>query len=109
MSNKNKKRDGIVFSTNPDYSYGGDAEQEPETLPPAEQKLYVRREVRNGKPAVVVKEFIGSRADLHALEKKLKQHCGVGGSAKEGEILIQGDLLDKVRAYLQQLGYKTKG
>jgi translation initiation factor 1 len=109
MSNKNKKRDGIVFSTNPDYSFGGDAEQEPETLPPGEQKLYVRREVRNGKPAVVVKEFIGSRADLQALEKKLKQHCGVGGSAKDGEILIQGELLDKVRAYLQQLGYRTKG
>ena len=109
MSNKNKKRDGIVFSTNPDYSFGGDAEQEPETLPPGEQKLYVRREVRNGKPAVVVKEFIGSRADLQALEKKLKQHCGVGGSAKDGEILIPGELLDKVRAYLQQLGYRTKG
>lgn len=109
MSNKNKKRDGIVYSTNPDYSYSDDSTSEPATLAPGSQKLYVRREVRNGKPCVVVKEFIGKSEDLNELGKKLKTHCGVGGSCKEGDILIQGDLKDKVKAYLEKLGYRTKG
>jgi translation initiation factor 1 len=71
--------------------------------------LYVRREVRNGKPCVVIKEFIGSAQDLKELERKLKNHCGVGGSAKEGDIIIQGDLHAKVKSFLQGQGYKTKG
>lgn len=109
MSNKNKRRDGIVYSTNPDFEYRNEANQEPETLPPSSQTLYVRREMRNGKPVMVVKDFIGSTEDLRDLEKKLKQHCGVGGSSKDGDILIQGDVKEKVIAFLQKAGYKTKG
>lgn len=109
MSNKNKKREGIVYSTNPDFEYREAGSHEPDTLQPEQQKLYVRREVRNGKPVVVVKDFIGKREDLQLLEKSLKQHCGVGGSSKDGDILIQGDLLDKVRQFLQGRGYRTKG
>jgi translation initiation factor 1 len=108
--NKNRKhRDGIVYSTNPDhqYEYGGSKEQK--TLPPSEQILYLRREVRNGKPVTVVKEFVGTGDDLKELEKKLKNHCGVGGSSKDGDILIQGENKDKIQAFLQKLGYKTKG
>lgn len=105
---KNKNRDGIVYSTNPDYDYGNQGDEE-ETVSPSLQTLYVRREVRNGKPVVVVKEFRGKSDDLKELEKKLKNHCGVGGSSKDGDILIQGDNKDKVVAFLQKLGYKTKG
>lgn len=107
---KNKKlREGIVYSTNPDHQYSYEGDEEAETLPPSQQTLYLRRENRNGKPAVVVKEFIGSAEDLKALENKLKNYCGVGGSSKDGEIIIQGDNKDKIQAYLQQQGYKTKG
>jgi translation initiation factor 1 len=109
MSNKNKHKSGIVYSTNPDYHYNDGFDEEQETLPPAQQKLYVRREVRNGKPCVVIKEFVGSGDDLKSLEKALKSHCGVGGSAKDGDIIIQGDLHAKVKAYLEGKGYKTKG
>jgi translation initiation factor 1 len=108
MSNKNKRRDGIVFSTNPDYDYGSN-DREQDTPDPAKQLLYVRREVRNGRPVVVVKEFRGRTADLEALGKQLKSHCGVGGTVKDGDIQIQGDFKEKVQAYLHKLGYKTKG
>lgn len=109
MSHKNKKRDGIVYSTNPDFEYQGFEEDEAETLPPSQQTLYVRRENRNGKPVVVVKDFIGKNEDLKTLEKQLKNHCGVGGTSKDGEIMIQGDLKEKVQLFLQKTGYKTKG
>ncbi len=108
MSNKNKNKNGVVYSTDPNFSYNSESEEQ-ETLPVTQQVLYVRREVRNGKPCVVIKEFIGSSNDLKDLERKLKNHCGVGGSAKEGDIIIQGDLHTKVKSYLQGLGYKTKG
>ena len=108
MSNKNKNKSGVVYSTNPNYSYDDDA-SEAETLAASQQKLYVRREVRNGKPCVVIKEFVGSSDDLKALEKALKSHCGVGGSAKDGDIFIQGDFHAKVKSYLEGKGYKTKG
>lgn len=109
MGKNKKNRDGIVYSTNPDYEYNYEGEREPETLSPAQQMLYLRRENRNGKPVVVIKDFIGSSDDLRNLEKQLKNHCGVGGSSKDGEILIQGDNLEKVRIFLQKQGYKTKG
>jgi len=108
MSNKNKNKSGVVYSTNPNYSYEEDA-SEKETLGASQQKLYVRREVRNGKPCVVIKEFVGSADDLKALERALKSHCGVGGSAKDGDIIIQGDFHAKVKSYLEGKGYKTKG
>jgi translation initiation factor 1 len=109
MSNKNKGKEGIVYSTNPDFNYQNEENNELETLPPEKQRLYVRREVRSGKPTTVIKEFIGTQEDLKSLEKMLKQHCGVGGSSKDGEILIQGELTDKIKSFLQQKGYKTKG
>ena len=108
MSNKNKNKSGVVYSTNPNYSYDEDASDQ-EILATSQQKLYVRREVRNGKSCVVIKEFVGSSGDLKALERALKSHCGVGGSAKDGDIIIQGDFHAKVKSYLEGKGYKTKG
>ena len=108
MSNKNKNKSGVVYSTNPNYSYEEDASEQ-KTLAGSQQKLYVRREVRNGKPCVVIKEFVGSSDDLKALERALKSHCGVGGSAKDGDIIIQGDFHAKVKSYLEGKGFKTKG
>lgn len=108
MSNKNKNKAGIVYSTNPDFHYETDSEEQ-DTLESSQQKLYVRREVRNGKPCVVIKEFVGKSDDLKQLEKSLKNHCGVGGTSKEGDIIIQGDFAEKVKAFLVSKGYKTKG
>ncbi len=108
MSNKNKGKQGIVYSTNPDFEYDNH-DVEPETLAPEKQRLYVRREVRSGKPSTVIKEFVGSKEDLKDLEKQLKQYCGVGGSSKDGEIIIQGEVGEKVKDFLHKKGYKTKG
>ncbi len=108
MSNKNKGKQGIVYSTNPDFEFDNH-EAEPETLAPEKQRLYVRREVRSGKPSTVIKEFVGSKEDLKDLEKQLKQYCGVGGSSKDGEIIIQGEVGEKVKDFLHKKGYKTKG
>lgn len=100
---------GIVFSTNPDFHFD-EPEQEVETLAPSEQKLHVQmeRKGRGGKTATVVSGFVGSDDDLAALAKTLKTKCGVGGSAKDGLIIIQGDLTAKVRTILAQLGYNAK-
>lgn len=106
-----KKRDGVVFSTNPDFKYESSAmEEETATLPAEKQKLIVAidRSGRAGKQVTLVKGFIGSDDDLAALGKKLKTKCGVGGSVKDGEIIIQGDFRDKVVALLTQDGYKAK-
>jgi translation initiation factor 1 len=110
MGRKNKrKQSGIVYSTNPDYSYESDEPTQEETLPPSEQKLRVWRESKGGgKRVTVVRDFVGTDDDLKDLGKQLKSHCGVGGSTKEGEILIQGDQRDKVVAYLQKQGYSAK-
>ncbi|MEM9671950.1 MAG: translation initiation factor [Cyclobacteriaceae bacterium] len=110
MGRKNKRnQSGIVYSTNPDYSYESDEPNQEETLPLGEQKLRVWRESKGGgKRVTVVRDFVGSDDDLKDLGKKLKSHCGVGGSTKEREILIQGDQRDKVVAYLQKQGYAAK-
>lgn len=108
MSNKNKKRDGIVFSTDPGYEYQGFDESSEETLAPDQQKLRVmlERKGRGGKDVTIVHNFIGSQDDKEELTKKLKTYCGTGGSAKDGEIVIQGDQRDKVVKYLLDKGYK---
>ena len=106
-----KKRLGVVYSTNPDFQYTlEDTQEQAETLPPSRQKLTVTidRRQRAGKQVTLVSGFVGSDEDLKALGKTLKTRCGVGGTAKDGEITIQGDLRDKVTALLQEMGYKAK-
>ena len=105
-----KKRLGVVYSTNPDFQYTEAQEEEPVTLEPSRQRLIVRidRSGRAGKQVTLVQGFVGTQEDLAALGKALKVKCGVGGTAKDGEITIQGDLRDKVTALLQQMGYNAK-
>lgn len=105
-----KKRLGVVYSTNPDFKYENEQEEEVPTLPPGEQKLTVSLDKRNrgGKQVTLVTGFTGSREDLAELGRTLKIKCGVGGSAKDGEITIQGDVRDKVTALLMEMGYRAK-
>ncbi len=109
MSKKNKGI-GIVYSTNPNFQYQFDQEAEQETLPPSQQDLRVMidRKKRAGKSVTLVTGFIGKSEDLENLGKTLKTKCGCGGSAKEGEILIQGEFKEKVFSLLQDMGYKVK-
>ena len=99
----------MVYSTNPDYEPEDDYQEE-ETLSPDKQLLEVHLDKKNraGKIAVVVKKFVGTNEDLQELGKMLKASCGVGGSVKDGEIIIQGDKRDKVMEILNKKGYKTK-
>ena len=101
---------GVVYSTNPDYQYQYDTEPEAETLAPERQRLRVSldRHHRGGKTVTLVTGFVGTDDDLQVLGRMLKAKCGVGGSAKEGEIIIQGDQLEKVRQALIAGGYKIK-
>ena len=98
----------IVFSTNSDFNYG-DSEPQVETLAPERQKLRIsiERHHRGGKTVTLVRGFVGSDDDLQALAKTLKTKCGTGGSAKEGEIIIQGEVKEKILSLLLQLGYKN--
>ena len=112
MGKKSKKnRIGVVYSTNPDYNYDHDAE-EVETLPNQQQKLRVQidRKQRRGKEVTLITGFVGSEDDLKSLGKMLKSKCGVGGSAKDGEIIVQGNNKQKVLDLLKKEGYsQTKG
>jgi translation initiation factor 1 len=113
MSKKNndwKKRDGIVFSTSDSYDYQFGEEESQDTLPPVQQKLRVLldKKARAGKQVTLIEGFVGTEEDLKELGKLLKNKCGVGGSTKDGEILIQGDHRDKVVQVLTQAGFGAK-
>lgn len=105
-----KKRLGVVFSTDPNFKFEEEQEEEIETLAPSKQRLRVTIDRRNrgGKQVTLVTGFVGSEEDLKALGKTLKVKCGVGGTAKDGEITIQGDLRDKVTSLLIDMGYNAK-
>lgn len=102
-----KERLNIVYSTNPDFSYDMGDEAEEETLPKNQQKLRVRIEKnhRGGKTVTIVSGFVGGEADLKELGKMLKTKCGVGGSVKDGELLVQGEFKEKVVELLKKDGY----
>ena len=109
MSKKNRHAAGIVYSTNPDYIYQSDNQEEIDTLPPAQQNLKIWLVKLGGNKVVTaVRDFVGTDADLIELSKQLKAACGAGGSGKDNEILIQGDHRDKVLTWLTGKGYKAK-
>lgn len=105
-----KKRLGVVYSTNPDFQYTTEESPQEATLPPEKQRLTVTidRRGRAGKQVTLVKGFRGTPEDLASLGKALKVKCGVGGTAKDGEITVQGDLRDKVTELLRGMGYNAK-
>jgi translation initiation factor 1 len=101
------KKRNIVYSTNPDFNYDDDNEEQ-ETLENKDQKLkvLVDRKLRKGKSVTLVTGFEGSDDELKDLAKKLKSKCGVGGAAKDGEILVQGEFKEKIYTLLNDMGYK---
>jgi translation initiation factor 1 len=110
MSKKNKSdKLGFIYSTDPNFQFQHEEEKSAETLPPQQQKLKIKLETkhRGGKAVTLVAGFIGTEDDLQTLGKALKNFCGTGGSAKDGEIIVQGDQRDKVLQWLQKNGYKN--
>lgn len=109
---KRKNRVDVVYSTNPDFQYDYDNEnEEQETLDPSKQKLKVyidTKAKKKGKQATLIHGFVGSEEDLKDLSKMLKTKCAVGGSVKDGEIIIQGDFRDKIVQILSSAGYNAK-
>lgn len=105
-----KQRLGMVYSTNPDFEYTTEQEPQVQTLEPAKQDLrvWLDRKHRGGKTVTLVKGFVGTQEDLSELERMLKSRCGVGGSAKDGEIIIQGDHRERVVELLLKEGYRCK-
>lgn len=102
-----KDRLNVVFSTNPDFQYEGEEEQQEDTVAKEKQQLRIELDKRNrkGKSVTLITGFVGSDDDLKVLEKLLKVKCGVGGSSRDGEILLQGDFRKKVLELLLQEGY----
>ena len=111
MSNNDwKSRLNVVYSTNPDFSYDSQEQDDEQAIDPNRQnlKIWLDKKQRAGKKVTLVKGFIGSDDDLAELAKTLKKGCGVGGTSKDGEIIIQGDFRDRVLEILTKGGYKAK-
>lgn len=109
-SKKRSNPDGIVYSTDPNFTPQQDEPEQEETLAPAKQQLRVKLDTkqRAGKVVTLVEGFIGKEEDIEKLGKELKTKCGTGGSVKDGLILIQGDYKEKVLKWLLDWGYKAK-
>jgi len=107
---KKKNITGVMYSTNPDFQYSYENNSEPETLPAQQQNLrvFIEKKHRGGKTATIIKDFVGKQEDMEELCKFLKTRCGTGGTAKDREILIQGDFRDKIMEMLLAKGYKAK-
>lgn len=107
---KNKNKSGFVYSTNPDYRPQEENEGRTDTPEPSQQllRVLIDRKMRAGKSVTIVGGFVGANEDLEALGKYLKTKCGTGGTVKDGEIQIQGEVRDKVIQLLNEKGYKTK-
>ena len=105
-SKQDNSNNGIVFSTDPSYSFPKE-ETSIETLPAAQQKLSIKLDTkqRAGKAVTLIQGFIGKDEDLEQLGRSLKNFCGTGGSVKDGEIIVQGDQRDKVLSWLSKAGY----
>lgn len=110
MNKKNKHQDGVVYSTNAEYVFQPEENEIVETLTPDKQNLllYLDTKQRQGKAVTIIAQFVGQTNDLEALGKTLKTKCGVGGSVKEGLIILQGDFRQKAASILTQLGYRNK-
>ncbi len=109
MSKNKKIPVGVVYSTNQDFEYSFDNEEVADTLLPEKQKLKIQldKKSRAGKQVTLISGFVGNEGDLEALSKKLKNLCGCGGSAKDGEIMVQGDVREKVLSWLLAQNYKA--
>lgn len=105
-----KNREGVVYSTNEDYEYNHFSNALQETLAPSNQSVRIEldKKARGGKQVTLITGFVGTPEDLKDLAKLLKSKCGVGGSAKDGDILIQGDFRSKLSEILQKEGYRTR-
>lgn len=107
---KNHDSRGFVYSTDPSFSFEKEPSSEQETLAPSNQKLKLLLDTkhRGGKTVTLITGFIGKYEDLEHLTRELKNHCGTGGSCKDGEMIIQGDHREKIKAYLTKKGYGVK-
>ena len=110
MGKNKKNKINVVYSTNPDFNYDYDEDEQVDTLPNNQQLLYISidRKSRSGKEVTLIEGFVGNDDDLKDLGKLLKTKCGVGGSVKDNEIIIQGNFRDNIIDLLTKEGYKTK-